>query len=108
MPQSYASLQYHLVFGTRRRDPLLLPEMREPLYSFLGRKLKEEGGVLLAAGGTADHVHLLAAISRERSLSETMRVLKATSSRWIHESYPVLKHFAWQSGYGAFTIGRTE
>src|SRR5262249_28284177 len=108
MPQSYVGPRYHLVFGTRDRVPSLAPEIRPRLYAYFGGVLRGEGGVLIAAGGVADHVHLLAAIDKEQSVSETLRTLKASSSRWIHESYPELAAFGWQNGYAAFSVGRTE
>jgi REP-associated tyrosine transposase len=108
MPQSYVSLRYHLVFSTRDRVPALTAETRPRLYAYFGGVLRGEGGLLMAAGGVADHVHLLAAIDKESSVSETLRKLKASSSRWIHQSYPEMAGFGWQNGYAAFSIGRTE
>ena len=108
MPPSYVTLRYHLVFSTRDRVSVLAPTLRPRLYAYFGGALRSEGGLLMAAGGVADHVHLLAAVDREQSVSETLRELKASSSRWIHESYPELAQFGWQNGYAAFSIGRTE
>src|SRR4029434_4778804 len=81
---------------------------RPRLYAYFGGVLRGEGGILMAAGGVADHVHLLAAINKELSVSEMLRKLKAGSSGWMHESYPDLARYGWQKGYVAFSIGRTE
>ncbi len=108
MPQSYVSLNYHLVFSTKDRLRLLTPELRPRIYDYLGGILHNQGGALLLAGGTDDHVHLLAAISKERSIAESLRTLKSNSSGWAKEKLAGMSQFAWQVGYAAFTIGRTE
>lgn len=51
-----------------------------------------------------DHVHLLISLGRETSISELVRELKSNSSRWIHETFPNQRNFAWQSGYAAFSV----
>jgi REP element-mobilizing transposase RayT len=51
-----------------------------------------------------DHVHLLASISKEIAVAEALRLIKANSSKWVHETFPNNRHFAWQAGYGAFAV----
>jgi hypothetical protein len=51
-----------------------------------------------------DHMHLLASLNRQTSVADALRVIKANSSRWVHETFPALGGFAWQAGYGAFTV----
>ncbi len=104
MPQSFACLHYHLIFSTKHRQPLLTPEISERLFAYIGGILRNHKGTLLAAGGMPDHVHLLAGISKEMSISEAMRIIKANSSGWIHETFLGQQCFAWQEGYGAFTV----
>jgi len=108
MPQSFACLHYHLVFGTKGRAPMLVAEWRPRLFEYLGGALRSEGGCLVAAGGTADHVHLLVRLNREVSIADTMRSLKTNSSKWIHETIPMGAAFAWQTGYGAFTVSFSQ
>jgi REP element-mobilizing transposase RayT len=68
----------------------------------MGGILRAEGCALVAAGGMPDHVHLLVSLNRQISVADTLRVVKASSSRWVHETFPALSGFAWQVGYGAF------
>jgi REP-associated tyrosine transposase len=107
VPQSYTNLQYHLIFSTRDRVPAITTPMRPRLYEYLGGILREEHGVLVAAGGTAAHVHLLAGIAKTQSVADALRAIKANSSRWIHDTFPGMGQFGWQTGYGAFTIGHS-
>jgi REP element-mobilizing transposase RayT len=59
----------------------------------------------LAIGGVADHVHILLSLPTTLTLSKAIQILKGNSSKWLHEDFPELRLFAWQEGYGAFTIG---
>jgi REP element-mobilizing transposase RayT len=51
-----------------------------------------------------DHIHLLASISKELPIADAMRVVKTNSSKWMHETFPEYCSFAWQAGYGAFSV----
>jgi REP element-mobilizing transposase RayT len=61
------------------------------------------GGVPFAVGGTGDHVHLLIGLRATHRLSDVLREIKVTSSKWVHETTGV-RRFSWQDGYGAFSV----
>jgi REP element-mobilizing transposase RayT len=104
MPQSFACLHYHLIFSTKDRSPLLVDDLPDLLYAYVGGILRDEKNALVAAGGMPDHVHFLVSLSREASMSDTLRQIKGGSSKWIHKSFPDLGAFAWQTGYAAFAV----
>jgi REP element-mobilizing transposase RayT len=104
MPQSFACLHHHLIFSTRLREPTLDLNLLPGLFQYIGGILRGEGCALVAAGGMRDHVHLLASLSREISVAEVLRRIKSHSSKWIHETQPERRGFAWQAGYGAFAV----
>jgi len=101
---SFTCLNYHLVFSTKHREPLIGHAWQQRLFDYIGGIIRRQGGVLLAAGCMPDHVHLLAAISKSLAITDALRVMKANSSKWVHEEIPGQKGFAWQAGYGAFTV----
>jgi putative transposase len=103
---SFACLNYHLVFSTKHRQPLIDETWQERLFDYIGGIVRGQNGVLLEAGGMPDHLHLLAAISKSVAVAvaDALRDVKANSSRWIHEEIPHRAGFAWQAGYGAFTV----
>ncbi len=103
MPSTHTSLYFHFVFSTKDRLPLIADDWKEKLHSYLGGIVRNQNGVALAVGGINDHVHLLVSLSAIHRLSDLMRELKASSSAWIHREIG-LKSFAWQVGYGAFTV----
>ena len=104
MPQSLACLYAHLVFSTKNREPFIVPDLAPRLYAYIGGILRETGSVLIEAGGMPDHIHLLISLGRQVAVADTVRTIKSNSSRWVHETFPARAAFAWQSGYGAFTV----
>jgi len=103
MSSTHLSLHYHLVFGTKRHDPHIAPAWRERLHAYLGGVLGTMDAVPCIVGGVADHVHLLVGLRATHRLSDVMRELKSVSSAWVHEEIGA-SGFAWQEGYGAFTV----
>jgi len=106
MPQSFSSLSVHLIFSTKTRTPTILHKDR--LFEYIGGIANASGFVLLSAGGMPDHVHLLVSLGREHSIAEVVRVIKANSSKWIHETFPEEASFGWQAGYAAFSVSRSN
>ena len=104
MPQSYAGAYYHFIFSTRNWNRDIDDDLAPMLYEYIGGIVRSHAGMLLAAGGVEDHIHLLATIPRDLSLSDAMRIVKALSAGWIRRSFPKHRGFAWQAGYGVFTV----
>src|SRR5438105_1302500 len=96
---SYTNLLYHIVFGTKNRTPWIDQALREPLYGKLGGIIKDAGGIPLRINGIADHVHILAKLPPDASVSKVLCDLKSRSSGWVHRKRPDLDMFAWQTGY---------
>ncbi|MBN9123087.1 MAG: IS200/IS605 family transposase [Planctomycetes bacterium] len=108
MPQSYTCLHYHLVFSTKNRVPAIVAEMEPRLWEYLGGIIRDFGGTPIQIGGIADHVHLLVTLRQEPALTDVLRELKAGSSGWVHETFPTVCEFWWQTGYGAFTVSHSN
>ena len=104
MSSSFTCLRYHLVFSTKNRQPRIDDTWQKRLFDYMGGILRAQQGVLVAAGGMPDHVHLLAAINKNMALADSLRDIKTNSSKWIHEEIPRQSDFAWQAGYAAFTV----
>jgi putative transposase len=79
--------------------------LRERLWPYLGGIAKENKIKMLAIGGVTDHVHVLLSLPTTLSVSKAIQLLKGNSSKWIHETFPQMRSFEWQEGYGAFSIG---
>jgi putative transposase len=107
MPSAFTQNFYHTVFSTQHRANLITPELETRLYPFLGGILRDLRCVLLAINGMPDHVHLLIRHRADLSHSEMLKQIKGRSSKWINESFPQHGHFAWQEGYGGFTVSKS-
>jgi len=103
MAHTYASIFFHLIWSTKDRFAMIQPSLRKRLYTYIGGIIKNESCDLLSCGGTQDHVHLLIQISPKISISDLTRCIKANSSRFVNQNFPEIK-FAWQEGYGAFSV----
>jgi putative transposase len=100
---TYTSLHFHLVFSTKGRQPLIAESWQTRFHEYLGGTVKGLNGVPQSVGGVADHVHLLVGLRATHRLSDFMRELKKTSSSWVHDEIGE-RSFAWQEGYGAFSV----
>jgi len=108
MAHSYTCLLYHLVFSTKAREPWLQGELRPRLWEYWSGAIRSEGGFCVLANGVSDHVHLLARLRQDKAGSHVLRAIKANSSGWIHDSFPKLRSFHGQDGYGAFTVSKSQ
>jgi putative transposase len=102
MAHTYASNFIHCIFSTKERRPALPLERLADFYAYLGGIARSEGFTLVSAGGTANHVHLLIALPATGRLATAVQKLKGSSSRWLG------KGFAWQEGYGAFSVSPSQ
>ena len=107
MGQTHTKLLYHVIFSTKSRRRLLTPTIRGRLYPYMSAIIRDMGGRATVIGGTEDHVHLLIELPATLSIADVMRILKAGTSEWIHESFQDHSDFAWQSGYAAFSVSES-
>ncbi len=109
MPQSLAKILLHTVFSTKDRHPFLRHHsLREELHRYLGGILTRLDGQPIIAGGVEDHAHLLCALSRTCDAAAMVKEVKRGSSLWLKTKSADLQDFAWQSGYGIFSIGFSQ
>ncbi|HAF03544.1 MAG TPA: IS200/IS605 family transposase [Spartobacteria bacterium] len=101
---SFNSCLIHCVWSTKNREPLLTSDLRDRLWPYLGGIAKQNKMNALAIGGASDHVHILISLPATLSVAKAVQLLKGNSSKWIHETFPKLRGFEWQEGYGAFSI----
>jgi putative transposase len=101
MAHTYNANFVHCVFSTKDRRDTIPAELQQQLWAYLlgiANNLKIK---LLAAGGTANHCHVLISLASTMGVAEAVQKLKANSSRWLGERGA---GFQWQDGYGAFSV----
>ncbi len=102
---SYNSVFLHLVFGTLNHQPILsTPDLRHHVHAYLAGIARNLGCIPYEFGGYVDHVHGLLQLKPTVCIADLLEKLKANSSKWINLTYPDLGRFAWQRGYGSFSV----
>ena len=105
VPRSFSAVNVHLVFSTKDRRPFLGERtFRLEVHGFLGAVSNQLGCQTWAIGGVSDHVHILCSLGKTTSQSDYVKELKRVSSLWIKDRQPDLANFAWQGGYGIFSV----
>jgi putative transposase len=105
MSHSYAQNYLHVVFSTKERRKLIAEPMQPKLWAYMAGVGRNHGVLVLANGGMTDHVHLLVQLPPVVSLAEAVSLLKSNSARWMNEHG---MNFAWQEGYGAFSVSTSN
>jgi REP element-mobilizing transposase RayT len=108
MPQSLSYLLTHIVFSTKDRAPALDATVRPALHAYLATVARNADCECFRVGGVADHVHLAVRLSRTITMAQLIEELKTSSSKWLKTQSPALAAFAWQRGYGAFSVGPSD
>ena len=105
---NHVELFVHLVWAVDRRRPLLVPPIERPVHGWIGGKCRDLGCTAIAVGGMPDHVHLLVALHPAVSVASLVSQVKGVSSHGVTHVLRSEPTFAWQSGYGAFTLRRAD
>jgi REP element-mobilizing transposase RayT len=108
MPQSLDHILLHFIFSTKDRDACLDASVRPALHAYLATVVRNMGCVCPRTGGVADHVHLAVQLSRTITVAALVEELKTASSKWLKAQAPGFSGFAWQRGYGVFSVGPAD
>lgn len=108
MAQTHVCLYLHIVFSTKNRFAFITPEIEPDLFAYMGSILNNFDCRLLAANGTATHVHLLISMGKSVQIPDLVGTIKRESSKWLKTKNSMLSKFSWQDGYSAFSIGHTQ
>ncbi len=109
MSQSLAKVYIHIIFSTKQRQPFLANKsLRSEMHAYLGGACKNLDSLVITVGGVADHVHILCCLSKNISIADLVGEIKRSSSKWIKTKDLILRKFAWQSGYGVFSVSQSQ
>ena len=108
MGHTFSNMLVHVIFSTRNRQPIIVDTVAERLYAYMAGVAKKEFGWARRIGGTSDHIHGLLELRTDISIAHAMNRWKSLSSGWIHKTFPEFRNFAWQSGYGVFSVSSSK
>lgn len=104
MASTLVKIDIHLIFHVKSTGTMMLDEDLPRIFSYIGGIIKRLGGLPIEVGGRPDHIHILTSMPKTMSLADFVRAVKADSSKWMKGLNPSYAQFAWQEGYGAFSV----
>lgn len=109
MPQSLSRIYVHIVFSTKGRYPFLSDLLiRKEMHAYLGGTCNELRCPVIAVGGVSDHAHILCSLSKNLPVADLIGDVKRSSSKWVKSKGRMLGKFAWQAGYGVFSVSQSQ
>ena len=95
-----------MIFHTKNNENFIDTDIESELYAYLGGLLKNLKCLPIKINGIENHIHILCIMSKNISLADLTEDLKRNSSRWIKTKADKYKNFAWQGGYGGFSVSQ--
>jgi putative transposase len=108
MGQSLVKQYIHIIFSTKRQEPLILNSIENELFAYIGSICKNLECFPIIIGGYKNHIHVLCLLSKKIALMKLVEEIKSHSSKWIKTKDTRLKNFYWQNGYGAFSVSSSQ
>lgn len=105
MAHSYAQNHVHLVFSTKNRLKLIPQQFQPRLWAYIAGICKNNNMLAFAVGGMPDHIHVLFRLPPTLPLVRAVTLIKSNSSTWLKGKG---LRFAWQQGYGAFSVSSSH
>jgi REP element-mobilizing transposase RayT len=107
MANTFSQIYIHTVFAIRGRENLI-HVWKDELYKYICGIVNGNNQKVYAINGMPDHIHLLLSIKPDCKLSDLMRDIKASSSKWVNTKKFVRGKFQWQEGFGAFSCSQSQ
>lgn len=109
MSHSFTKIWIHGIFSTKNREPIIRSNYEGRLYSHIATIIEQKfEGIVKAVNGDKEHIHILFLLSPNYSVQEVFHYIKGESSHWINQNDFLNNKFAWQIGYGAFSISESR
>ena len=107
MAQSLSKIYIHLIFHIKTISSPIRESDLDRIHSYIGQLVNATGCKVIQVGGMCDHVHILFLLSKDVAISHVVEEVKRNSSRWMKTIEPYYSTFAWQNGYGVFSVSQS-
>jgi len=108
MSHTYSSNRVHVIFSTKERRRCISQEMQPRIWGYMAGIARNHGFEAIKIGGVEDHVHVLLLLPPTIPLSKAVQMLKGSTSKHLNETKIKGDSFAWQEGYGAFSVSASQ
>jgi REP element-mobilizing transposase RayT len=106
MAQTLSLNLVHIVFSTKLRQPFIAEDLGPGLYAYMAGTARKLDCECFRAGGVEDHVHMALRLASTRTAARVVSEIKTSSSVWMKQHG--VPQFAWQRGYGLFSVGPAD
>lgn len=107
MSHSFNKIWIHAVWSTKDWKHLILPKVEQEIHRLIRIQLIELGCFVNSINGMPDHVHCLFQLNPQKSIAEVIKQMKGSTSHTINQKELTTERFAWQTGYGAFSVSES-
>lgn len=107
MANTFSQIYFHIVFSTKNRADIIHRDIEERVWAYIGGIAKHHGMTPIQIGGIENHLHGLFGAPTTIAPAQAAKYIKGDSSFWIHREFPQLRDFAWQDGYGVFSVSKS-
>lgn len=108
MANTFSQIYVHIVFAVKGRDNVINSKFKTELYKYICGIVNNNQQKVYAINGMSNHIHILLSIKPNCLLSDLMRDIKASSSKWINTNKYVMGKFQWQEGFGSFSVSQSQ
>jgi len=108
MSHSFIKIWIHAIWATKERSPLINPAIEKSLFNYMAQQFSETGCPVKIINGMPDHVHCLFLLNAQKSIAEIIKQIKGSASHWVNEQNIIPEKFAWQTGYGAYSVSESQ
>ncbi len=109
MSHTYSNIWMHYIWSTKDRRPIISKTLIARLIEHYKIKYPKGGDIYVdTANGVSDHFHLLVGQMPVVSASKVANQIKGESSHWINSNDFILHKFAWQEGFGVFSVSHSQ
>jgi REP element-mobilizing transposase RayT len=103
----FVKMWVHLVWATKRREPLLNKDLRKIVFSHIRQNALTKNIHIDFINGHVDHLHILVSLDADQSIGNITQLINGESSFWINKNKLIPQKFEWQDDYFAVSVSES-
>ena len=108
MGNSLCKVTAHIIFHVKNGRCQMQENHLARIFQYIGGIIRSLSGCAFIVGGRPDHIHILTTVPASKSMADFVRDIKSNTTKWVKNIDPTYKGFAWQEGYGAFSVSESN
>ena len=108
MTTTFSQIFIQVIFSVKSRKSLIPQEKLEEVFEYIAGIVRSKGHKPIIVGGASSHVHVFFGLKPGGSISGLVRDIKNNTTNFINLQDWMTDKFCWQSGFGAFSYGKSQ